>query len=1072
MKPPESAHTEHATCRYIRGESGDRETRSRATSESGERSVTRDTLQAGARERLRRPRSVTASRPPCSTGTAPRSPIARPTRASCASSFDALLEAGFDLAIITGTHIGNVDGQLGLRPHGPGRIIVACNRGSEVFELTSVGPVALERRVASRRGGEDARSRRRADRRTPARNAGSRSVISDRLNRRKIDLIPLARVGRPAEGAPTRAAERRRVAPGEAGIAGLPEAVELARACGVEAGLRDPRVTSDAKYAEIGLTDKTDSARYVLSWLARRGVRPEQTLIAGDEFGPLGNCPGSDSLMLVPGSEGAVCFSVGPEPEGTPEGVLDLGGGPELFCDILADQLRRRYEGELPLCVQENGWHVIIDGEGGDEETVRETLLTICRRSHRHPRNAAERIGQRAIRPGRWSLRRSRLRGGAAGRSDLEQDRWRRGRARTPGARPAHRNSSPRALERWATRGSKRSSSNRSPVPERFACEPTARPRCSRSSSPLVAPEQLGTETRFHTLGDVTIGESVNVERVVAVAAERRGARSLERIVSYGDRELEPLGALRVAREAGFERLYTEHRERWGERWLDSDVVIEGDPALQLAVRYSLFELISAAPDVGEAAIGAGALSGSRYRGHIFWDTDVFSLPFFAATHPASARAILRYRLNRLEPARAAAQASGRGGARFPWESTRTGLDVTPQFGRMPSGEIVAIRTGRLEEHITADVAWAADCYLSWSGDEAFAREAQTIFVEAARYWASRMRFDSSGAGHIYTVIGPDEYHEPVDDSSFTNVMARWTLRRAARSLSELPRTDIDESEVERWLELADCLVDGYNPETGIYEEFAGFNKLEPIVAAELSERPFAGESLLPLERLRNSQVVKQADVVLLHHLVPEEVVERSLEPNLAYYEPRTSHGSSLSPAVFALLFARVGELEQAEHYLRMAANFDLENRNRTSHCGLHTATMGGVWQALAYGFAGLRPHGDVLDRRSPSSGALESARADGAFPRRPRSRSGRARANADLGRRPDAGGGRRGRRSGRSGPRRDRAAGGREHPPARPVNGLGARRRRTGRRRGGLGTKRRNRKPRLRLRRPRFPLR
>ncbi|MHB8060730.1 MAG: glycosyl hydrolase family 65 protein, partial [Gaiellaceae bacterium] len=122
-----------------------------------------------------------------------------------------------------------------------------------------------------------------------------------------------------------------------------------------------------------------------------------------------------------------------------------------------------------------------------------------------------------------------------------------------------------------------------------------------------------------------------------------------------------------------------------------------------------------------------------------------------------------------------------------------------------------------------------------------------------------------------------------------------------------------------------------------------------------------AGEALLPLARLRNSQIVKQADVVLLHHMVPDEVAEHSLRPNLAYYEPRTSHGSSLSPAVYALLLARDGQLEQAEEYLQMAANFDLEDRNRTSNCGLHTATMGGTWQALAYGFAGLRPLADAL---------------------------------------------------------------------------------------------------------------
>ena len=92
---------------------------------------------------------------------------------------------------------------------------------------------------------------------------------------------------------------------------------------------------------------------------------------------------------------------------------------------------------------------------------------------------------------------------------------------------------------------------------------------------------------------------------------------------------------------------------------------------------------------------------------------------------------------------------SGRAGARFPWESTRSGLDVTPQLGRLPGGEVVAIRTGRLEEHITADVAWAADCYLAWSGDEAFAGDAQTLFVEAARYWASRIRADASGAAAL-----------------------------------------------------------------------------------------------------------------------------------------------------------------------------------------------------------------------------------------------------------------------------------------------------------------------------------
>ncbi|HEY5159475.1 MAG TPA: glycosyl hydrolase family 65 protein [Gaiellaceae bacterium] len=874
--------------------------------------------------------------------------------------FGALLEAGFDLAVITGTNIGNVDGQLALRPKGPGRIIVGCNRGSEVYELTTAGPVLLERRVASAE--EDEMLDRSAELATErlGKKGLTVSVIANRLNRRKIDLIPLPEWADPPKAELPKLLKAVEARLAEAGIAGLPEAVEIVRGCGLETGLADPRVTSDAKFAEIGLTDKTHSASYVISWLARRGIRPEQVLIGGDEFGPLGNCPGSDSLMLVPEAAGAVCFSVGPEPEGTPEGVLDLGGGPKLFADILADQLRRRREGELPAPVEEQGWQVVIDRHSRVDEIVRETLLTLSdgRIGTRGTLLTGSPNGPAVLAGGRYAGRGSeeellaapiwnKIEGAAAERVrrvlDLRTGTLRHELLSDDGSRLSALLFS--SLARPGT------TCLRALGPEQMLT----------SSAPLAAPEQKGTDTSFHRLGDVTIGESVNVERVVAAAAEKREQGLLERVVSYGGGELESLTSLRAVDEAGFERLYCEHRERWGERWLDANIVIEGDPMLQLGVRYSLFQLISAAADSGEAAVGAGALSGSRYHGHIFWDTDVFTLPFFAATHPASARAILRYRLNRLEPARAAAQASGRAGARFPWESTRSGLDVTPRSGRLPSGEIMAIRTGRIEEHITADVAWSADCYLAWSGDEAFAADAQLIFVEAARYWASRIRTDANGTGHIYTVIGPDEYHEPVDDSCFTNVMARWTLRRAARSLEDRPRADIEESEVERWLQLADRLNSGYNTETGIYEEFAGFNKLEPIIAAELSERPFAGEVHLPLERLRNSQIVKQADVVLLYHLVPDEMAEHSLAPNLAYYEPRTSHGSSLSPAAYSLLLARNNQLEEAELYLRMAANFDLEDRNKTSSCGLHTATMGGVWQALAYGFAGLRPRGEVL---------------------------------------------------------------------------------------------------------------
>jgi trehalose/maltose hydrolase-like predicted phosphorylase len=450
---------------------------------------------------------------------------------------------------------------------------------------------------------------------------------------------------------------------------------------------------------------------------------------------------------------------------------------------------------------------------------------------------------------------------------------------------------------------------------------------------------------------------------VVAAARELRNTVSLDRFAAYradpvdGVDEADVLEVVHELAAAGFEQLLAEHRSTWSSRWEAADVRVEGDPELQLAVRFALFHLMASAPDAGEAAVGARGLSGPAYRGHVFWDSDVFVLPFLAATHPPAARAMLEYRIRRLGDARAAAHALGREGARFAWESARHGFDVTPKHARDQAGRLVAIRTGELEEHIVADVAWAACCYTDWSGDDAFLEDAgRDLLVETARYWASRIRLDGDGRGHIYGVIGPDEYHEPVDDNAFTNVMARWNLRRAAELRGIEPR------ERAEWRALATTLVDGYNPRTGIYEQFAGFHGLEPLVIAELApRRPIAADLLLGAERVAGAQVLKQADVLMLHHLVPDEVASGSLQPNLDFYEPRTAHGSSLSPAIHAALLARAGRPDDALEPLRLAARIDLDDLTGTTAGGLHLATMGGVWQALAYGFAGVRLNGSVL---------------------------------------------------------------------------------------------------------------
>ena len=245
-----------------------------------------------------------------------------PDRRADATRIHRLVEeacaAGLELAVVSGTDVGNVDGQLAARPAGPGGLLLALNRGSEVFRVDREGPQLLWQRTASAE--EDAALSRAAQltvERLAARGLAAR-IVSERLNRRKIDLIPEPDWADPPKARSGELLDAVQARLAAAGIDGLREAVEIARGAATDAGLADPRMTSDAKHVEIGLTDKSDSARWIMRELWRIGIAPSQVLIAGDELGPLGGLAGSDSNLLM---DGATAFSVGVEPSGVPAGV-------------------------------------------------------------------------------------------------------------------------------------------------------------------------------------------------------------------------------------------------------------------------------------------------------------------------------------------------------------------------------------------------------------------------------------------------------------------------------------------------------------------------------------------------------------------------------------------------------------------------------------------------------------------------------------------------------------------------------------------------------------------------------
>ena len=839
---------------------------------------------------------------------------------------------GLELALVSSAQIDDVDGRLAARPTGAGGLVFALNGGSEMFLVDRTGPRLAYRRTATAAENLALSAAAQLTIERLARRGLEARIVSEPLNRRQIGLISKSESDdqpKVTAADPTPAVEDRFVV---AGTAALSEAVEVAYAAATETGLDDPRITSGGTHLEIALTDEADSLRWITWWLWERGIAPDQVLIV-------------DARADV------------------------HGAGAEAFAAVLEDQIARRRDGELPIVIDDPEWIVVVEGIDPLHERVHESLLTLAdgRLGTRGSVIVEQASGDPAVLMSGVYAR------GGAETHLLPAPRW--NTIALDGAAPDRVR---RVLDLHAGLLQQElgyqdgqlgailfCSLARPATPVLRVRDRTGRLRDVRSLAPppRLAPEQGEID------GCSWMRVSGRPGSIAAVAEDhlRRAdsTRVLDRIAGYegavqgvGD-ETAALDRVRHAGKLGFDHLLSEHRRLWASRWAQADVRIEGDPELQLAVRFALFHLLASTPEQDEAAVGARGLTGGAYRGHVFWDSDVFVLPFLAAARPRAARAMLEYRVRRLPVALGAARAEGRRGARFPWESARSGKDVTPESARDSRGEVVPVLTGPLEEHIVADVAWAAACYIDWTGDEAFAGgPGRELIVQTARWWASRIELDEGGHGHIRRVIGPDEYHECVDDNAYTNVMARWNLRRGA----SLGTNVVDDVECRRWLELADGIVDGYDRATGIYEQFAGFHRLEPLVISQIApRRPVSADLLLGHERTAAAQVVKQADVLMLHYLVPDEVAAGSLQPNLDFYEPRTAHGSTLSPGVHAALLARAGQLQKALEMLRLTARIDLDDIGHMTAGGLHLAAMGSAWRTLAFGFAGLRPVGEAL---------------------------------------------------------------------------------------------------------------
>ena len=412
------------------------------------------------------------------------------------------------------------------------------------------------------------------------------------------------------------------------------------------------------------------------------------------------------------------------------------------------------------------------------------------------------------------------------------------------------------------------------------------------------------------------------------------------------------------ARMAGFEELVGRQEVAVADFWEHADVILEGDDDAQQVVRWNLFQLLQASACADGNGIGSRGLTGRTYEGHYFWDAEIYVLPFLIYTNPRIARSILRFRHEKLDRARKRARELGHRGALFPWR-TINGDEASAYYAASTA-----------QYHINADIMYGMRKYIEATGDIAFLDDyGAELLVETARLWADLGFYNPRCGGKfcINGVTGPDEYTAIVNNNYFTNFMARGNMKYAAKVLRDLAvrnpqahaqvvrATGLAEGEIDDWEKAAENIFLPYDEKTGIHAQDDSFMEKN---SWDFDRTPDENYPLLlhyhPLNLYRH-QVLKQADTLLAIFLFGQAFSEEEKRRNFDFYDPLTTHDSSLSVCIQSIIANEVGYYDKALEYYRFAATMDLSDVGGNVRHGAHIASIGGAWMALVYGFAGLR---------------------------------------------------------------------------------------------------------------------
>jgi trehalose/maltose hydrolase-like predicted phosphorylase len=487
---------------------------------------------------------------------------------------------------------------------------------------------------------------------------------------------------------------------------------------------------------------------------------------------------------------------------------------------------------------------------------------------------------------------------------------------------------------------------------------------------------------------DVEENSPVRVEKMVAIYSSRDHAIN------------EPLAnaVKAVGRYEPFAEAFDHHARAWDELWSVCDVRIPKDSRVQLMVRLHISHILQVcSPHTADldAGVPARGLNGEAYRGHVFWD-ELYIYPFLDFRLPEITRELLMYRYRRLDEARAAAKELGYRGAMYPWQSGSDGKEETQVVHLNPRSGRWDRDLSHNQRHVNAAIFYNVWRYYQATEDYEFLLGyGAEMMLEIARFWSSIAKFNPNrGRYEIHGVMGPDEFHEKYPDSeeeglrnnAYTNVMVAWICEMALEVIERLPerarrslcaRIGLSESEVQSWTDMSHRMFVPFH-DNGIISQFEGYEELEEL-DWEFYRAKYG--NIQRLDRILRAEgdtpdrykLSKQADALMLFFMFAEDELRRIFDrlgyeympdtarKNIAYYEPRTTHGSTLSFVVHAAILADLDPKSSWDMFTTALESDVSDIQGGTTKEGIHMGVMAGALDLIQRGYMGAEIQDGVL---------------------------------------------------------------------------------------------------------------